>query len=235
MKSLVTHFSAKTRKRVEESSMSVLLGIQILTIFLVAPSIDGHGNHLRWIMDLCLALAALVSVFSVTNGVLQKIAILSFSLCVAGLAIGPQFTDTHHGPLVASLSGFVFCGNVIWIAALKVFDTNTSTLHRIRGAIIMYLNMSLLFALIESMVVAYVPGAYSGLPATPDNTIGTMIYFSMATLTTIGYGDIVPVHPVARSLATLEAMIGQFYMGTLIAALVGIHVSRRQQKHETSR
>lgn len=51
-----------------------------------------------------------------------------------------------------------------------------------------------------------------------------MRYFSFETLTTLGYGDIVPRSPVARMLATLEAVMGQIYLTVLIARLVGLHI-----------
>jgi hypothetical protein len=52
-----------------------------------------------------------------------------------------------------------------------------------------------------------------------------LIYFSFVTLTTIGYGDIVPLHPYARGLANLEAVIGQLYPATLLARLVTLEIT----------
>ena len=48
------------------------------------------------------------------------------------------------------------------------------------------------------------------------------VYFSLVTLTTLGYGDIIPVHPIARSLAVCEGFVGQLYPAILIAGLVGM-------------
>ncbi len=52
-----------------------------------------------------------------------------------------------------------------------------------------------------------------------------MRYFSFETLTTLGYGDIVPRSPAARMLATIEAVMGQIYLTVLIARLVGLHIA----------
>jgi hypothetical protein len=51
-----------------------------------------------------------------------------------------------------------------------------------------------------------------------------LVYFSFVTLTSVGYGDIVPVHPVARSLCNLESIIGQLYPATLLARLVTLEL-----------
>jgi voltage-gated potassium channel Kch len=52
-------------------------------------------------------------------------------------------------------------------------------------------------------------------------------YFGFATLTTVGYGDIVPRTEVARGVATLEAVAGQLYLAVLVARLISLHVSRK--------
>ena len=63
-----------------------------------------------------------------------------------------------------------------------------------------------------------------------DTSVGDkLLYFSFTTLTTVGYGDIVPVHPFARSLANLEAIMGQLYPATLLARVVTLSVAARRQ------
>jgi hypothetical protein len=57
-----------------------------------------------------------------------------------------------------------------------------------------------------------------------------LIYLSFVTLTSVGYGDIVPVHPVARSLTNIETIIGQLYPATLLARLVTLEVKWRHNK-----
>jgi hypothetical protein len=55
-----------------------------------------------------------------------------------------------------------------------------------------------------------------------------LIYFSFVTLTSTGYGDIVPVDPVARSLCNVEMIIGQLYPATLLARLVTLELADRR-------
>jgi hypothetical protein len=52
-----------------------------------------------------------------------------------------------------------------------------------------------------------------------------VLYFSFVTLTTLGYGDVVPTSPVTRTLASLEAITGQLYLTVLVARLVGLHIA----------
>ena len=77
-------------------------------------------------------------------------------------------------------------------------------------------------------LVLLVPDPLSNLGTLQGNFgIGNLIYFSFVTLTTIGYGDVVPLHPYARGLANVEAIIGQLYPATLLARLVTLELAVR--------
>ena len=74
------------------------------------------------------------------------------------------------------------------------------------------------------------PAAFASFPAAADDLgeFATMLYFSLTTLTTTGYGDIVPVDLFARSLANLEAVIGPFYLAITVARLVTLELEGRR-------
>jgi hypothetical protein len=69
------------------------------------------------------------------------------------------------------------------------------------------------------------PGSFSFAEAS-DQDVGSLLYYSFITLATVGYGDIVPLTSPARSLAALEAIMGQLYLAVTIARLVGVHASQ---------
>ena len=75
------------------------------------------------------------------------------------------------------------------------------------------------------MLYLFEPSAFYFDPATQSGEppISELIYFSFTTLTTLGVGDILPVHPMARSLTTLEALVGQLYPAVLLARLVTLY------------
>jgi len=98
------------------------------------------------------------------------------------------------------------------------------------GAILLYLTISVIFVSAYCFVDLLVPQAFTGLGELRDNlaVAGNLIYFSFVTMTSVGYGDIVPVHPYARSLANIEAIIGQLYPATLLARLVTLEIENRK-------
>jgi hypothetical protein len=105
---------------------------------------------------------------------------------------------------------------------VQVFSRGIINGHRIRGAVAVYLLVGLSWAWIYRLSLLLAPGAIV-VANSPDQNLlaGThLVYFSFTTLTTVGYGDIVPVHAIVRSLANLEALIGQLYPVILIGRLI---------------
>jgi hypothetical protein len=114
------------------------------------------------------------------------------------------------------------------VVSRAVFGPGKVTFHRILGGVLLYLTFGLTFVALYGVVSLNVPEAFKGLEPLRTNYFaiaGNLIYFSFVTLTTVGYGDIVPVHPYARGLANLEAVIGQLYPATLLARLVTLELT----------
>jgi hypothetical protein len=113
------------------------------------------------------------------------------------------------------------------VVARAVFAPGKITYHRIVGAVFLYLNIGLIFVALFGFEALLFPKAFTGLGSLQGTfaITGDLIYFSFVTLTTTGYGDIVPIHPYARSLTNVEAIIGQVYPATLLARLVTLQIA----------
>ena len=99
------------------------------------------------------------------------------------------------------------------------------TTRRIEGAIAVYLLLGFTWAQAYELVALWHPGAFAG--AVDGRGSLPWAYYSFVTLTTMGYGDIMPVHPLARALAVLEALTGQLYLTILLARLVSLELRSR--------
>ncbi len=114
------------------------------------------------------------------------------------------------------------------IVARAVFRQGRVTYHRIVGAVLLYLLVAVGFATLFTFVGLSIPDAFKGVSFKDDAALASeLFYLSFTTLTSTGYGDIVPVHPVARSLCNIEAVIGQLYPATLLARLVTLQLRDR--------
>ena len=116
------------------------------------------------------------------------------------------------------------------VVARAVFGPGRVTYHRIVGAVLLYLIIGLVFVALFGFVALSVPNAFINLETLKGDfaIAGNLIYFSFVTLTTTGYGDIAPLHPYARSLANIEAIIGQIYPATLLARLVTLELAHER-------
>ena len=119
-----------------------------------------------------------------------------------------------------------------FLVARQVFgNPGRMNWHRVVGAVAIWLLAGVAFTQAYRLVAMHVPVAFlvQGAAAGYDAIVASLNYFSLVTLSSVGYGDIVPVHPVARGLANLEAILGVMYPVVVISWLVSLEVeaSRR--------
>src|SRR5208337_1410535 len=128
----------------------------------------------------------------------------------------------------------IYLGILLAVVIAQVFRDGPVTAHRIRGAIVIYLLLGVMWAFTYQVVALTIPQAFrlpEGLIAgEPDALRRELTYFSVVTLTTTGYGDITAVHPVARTLVMLEALVGQLYPAIVLAWLVSLAIMHRKEK-----
>ncbi len=94
----------------------------------------------------------------------------------------------------------------------------------------LYLTIGVTFVALYTFLGLLIPDAFSGMSFKDTPTLAsTLIYFSFGTLTTAGAGDITPLHPIARSLTNVEAMIGQLYPATLLARIVTLEIEGEEK------
>jgi hypothetical protein len=125
-----------------------------------------------------------------------------------------------------------FCAMSLLIALRQVLLTDDIDRNRLVGAVCVYLLLGFMFGLIHILIAWLLPGSYTGIGSPETDGEGVRyIYYSFVTLTTLGYGDITPVRPLAGAVAYIEAVFGVFYVAILVGALVALLLSRRPEKN----
>src|SRR4029079_18408799 len=121
-----------------------------------------------------------------------------------------------HLYLVAS-AWLILAMTLGWVVARAVFGPGRVDVHRIIGSVLLYLLIALTFSALFIFAGLSLPNAFSGLVIEDSHTLSSsLFYFSFVTLTSTGYGDIYPIHPIARSLCNVETILGQLYPATLL-------------------
>ena len=134
-----------------------------------------------------------------------------------------------HYLSLASL--FTFLLLAIVSASRQVVWGVEMTANRLFGAICVYLLLGVLWAIMYDTLNSVVAGSFSGaVRAGASDWSVEWIYYSFVTLTTLGYGDILPVSATARVLAYSEAIFGVFYMAMLVSVLVSAYAAENQKQ-----
>jgi hypothetical protein len=220
------------QERYGDPLLTVLTVVFMIFLFVVAPmqAAGVPGVHLFGIL---FGLVLIAAVYIVSGSRLA----LAFVLAAEGLIvlatvfrqIRPSALDIVLDAVAWLIAGMTLCV----IVAYAVFARGRINYHRVIGAILLYLSIGLVFAALFCLVATVQLGAFTGISMSHDDlaVASNVIYFSFVTLTSVGYGDIVPLHPYARGLANVEAIIGQLYPATLLARLVTLELEggRRSQ------
>lgn len=155
---------------------------------------------------------------------------LGMLLAAAGIVLNVATASIESQLL--SFSSFIAIFGFLTVAVIYTFRQialgTKITFNRLVGAICVYLLFGMIWAFTYTLVEAWFPGSFRGIESTMDRGWDSeWLYFSFVTMTTLGYGDISPVLPLARALAYLQAVFGQFYIAMLVAGLVGGYLARR--------
>jgi len=217
-------------KLAREPGLTVLVIVEAVLIFLVIP-LTGMGVLPDLVLP-AMFVVLLLAILAVTWH--SRVATIAVLIAVILSPVGTFFWREDPTPLTVWLSAggrFLAIATVSLVIAGVVFGSGRVTFHRVQGAVVLYLNFGLMFFIIYRLLDTLLPNAFSGLPP-PGKDFGSgaaLLYFSFSTLTTLGYGDILPVHPLARNIANLEAIIGQLYPATLLARLVSLEIMHRRE------
>lgn len=132
-----------------------------------------------------------------------------------------------------AISSLMFTAILAGVVLAQVLREGRITIHRIVGSATAYLLLGLTWGEIYHLLAVSVPKAFTS-SVFPSVGQSELYYFSIVTLTTLGYGDITPVHPLARSLVSLEAFTGQLFPAILIARLVSMELLDRGSGQQNS-
>jgi len=217
------------RKPLKQKYRQLLL--VLIATFLISPFLKaGIGNILSVLLLLytiiliirSLALPKLLFLIYVA------IALIAFSLEVsASLGWVPSFNLTFA--LFSQAIFALYLGGAAYWIGRDILTSSKVTPDMVRGGISVYLLIGFVWALFYGMVATLDANAFSQ-PLDIQHSYLKALHFSFTTLTTLGYGDIVPISDIALVLTNLEAIIGQMYPAIFIAILVGGYLSRRSEQ-----
>jgi hypothetical protein len=210
----------------------IFLLLSMVLLFVLFPFVPEEVIGVNF-LDIFFSIILLSGLYAVSHRKSLFYLALFFAFTAFGAGILIYFVTAPVIPLIRYISYIFFFFLVILAFLSHLLRAEKVTADIIYGSICIYLLLGMMWAMIYSVLEIFQPGSF----LSAMESIGTgsseffnrssfrsLIYYSFVTLTTLGYGDIVPSTPPARMFSILESITGQLYIAILIARLVGLHI-----------
>ena len=200
-----------------------------LVLFIVGTAALPESGPARFLEFALLALTLVVALLELRVDGQSRLVPIVLASGVIFVTVADHVIRLRHLPVIASILVAIFAGAVVGLAYTLVMRPDRSVSDRIVGAVCVYLLIGLAWASLFETLDFVAPGSFRFPADTAWATPGTARYryFSFVTLATLGYGDVTPQTTLAGTLAALEAVTGQLYIGITVARLVALSLADR--------
>jgi hypothetical protein len=149
----------------------------------------------------------------------QRNALVAATLAVLATATVAAFGGVRAASALVGALSALLIGMAIAAIAATLYRRSSVDISTVLGALCIYLLFALFFAGLHQFFGAFFTPYLNGTGSPPS--AADVLYFSVITLTTVGFGDITPASEVARSVTVTEALVGQLYLVSVVAGVVG--------------
>ncbi|TOB95450.1 transporter [Vibrio parahaemolyticus] len=154
-----------------------------------------------------------------------------FGVWVLVIVIKTVFNIREMNVVMLALTFAFFFGTFKSIARQILFTGHVNS-NKVIGSVALFLLLGLMWAIAYLILLEFSPEAFTGMEAISwGQNFSNAAYFSFVTLTTLGYGDISPLTPLAQVVVYLEAITGVFYMAIVVSSLVSSNIDHQVNKN----
>ncbi|NOQ46961.1 MAG: Ion channel protein [Desulfobulbaceae bacterium] len=224
----------KKKSTIEGHSFRNLLFF--LLLYIVGSPFLAPYASLAILAHLSLSIAMFVAIYTVQKQHKQRSFAMALFLPLLVLYWLGIYDIIHFTRFGSYLLIAVYLGLLVYSYILQIARFHRVSINVLYATFCLYLIIGLFWGALYTLLNELSPGAYSGtlLDNVQDSSLHIFNYFSVVTLTTLGYGDITPQTAGAASLCQMEAIVGQFFTAVLVAWLVGMYMSDRQDERSKS-
>ena len=208
----------------------------LLSLLLINPTInDLLGYSSNFLTSVTFSSCMIIGIWSLHGSkTLFRLALVLIAISTTLSILNPLYPQLPL-EMFNMLVVLIFCiMSAIFILAEITADLKVDA-NRVVGGICLYLLIGLVFGIAYTILEALLPGSFSKMPEQAQSMNSELIYYSYVTLTSVGYGDFVPLRPLVRTIAYLEAIIGVFYMAIMIGSMIGLLLNRAGSQTKDSK
>jgi hypothetical protein len=210
----------------------LFLLVSMLLFFVIRPFLEGYVA-IGTLLELFFTFILFSAVYAVSERKIHFVIALFIAICEAVIGWWPNVENIPSLLIMRNTLLILFFFYISILVFVHVFSQDEVTPDVIMGAVCIYVFLGLMWGFAYALLERLQPGSFLvGQEGVGDES--EFIYYSFVTQTTLGYGEITPLTRPARSLAVVEAVIGQLYLAITIARLVGIHIAERSQRRPNS-
>ena len=212
-------------------ALTALLFSLLIYIFFLYPL--GQVGSFRPLTTLFFSLILISGAIMVSRNRIFRMLVFSWGILTFIFLWGRHLFPHQTLIFVANCLGLFFLVLLTSLILGQALREGSTTYHRIMGAVAAYLLIGMIWSEAYYLITLWIPRAFiiqgSSIPGGGESLQSQLFYFSFVTLTTLGYGDIVAIHPIARMLVIVEGVVGMLFPVILIARLVSLHVQSKQK------
>jgi hypothetical protein len=211
-----------------ERSLRALLIYMSISLFVWIPLAD-YAN--QWwsflISDTLFNLIILAGVFSVLTRWKKQLLFIAIALLTSLLRIVSFLTQLEWAQLASYIFAILFMIHLANMVLQHIFKDGPVNFYRIQGSIVVFMIVGIVYAWLYTLLETLHPGSFTITEASQSykDLFSHFLYFSFATMTTLGFGDMIPTRSLAKSLVVFQWMIGLLYPVIMIARLVSMEVA----------
>jgi len=203
------------------SIWSTILVISVFFSVFILPVLPVEWH--RWLFRVAYSIIYVSAIFSLENRSKNLLILFAVNFSIEWIS-GILNLDLLND--ISRSVDVVFFTVIIIMLIKQIATSRNVTPGVILDSITGYLLLGLIYSIFVTLIIKNIPESYSNIQVDQVNSavqvnVSAPLYYSFVTIASLGYGDICPTKPISRSLATIIAVSGQFYMATIVALLVG--------------
>ena len=196
--------------------------VSLVILLILTPVVEVAGLQGK-LLTLLFSLVLIAAVHVASRNRAQRVTAVALAIPWLVVSWAELFTDIPQSDIPEGVLLSCLLYFTMFVVTARMVTYKTADFDALCGGVALYLLIGISWAVSYRLIETIAPGSFATTQPQATEFFSRYLYFSFTTMTTLGYGDIAPVNPVAQIWAVLEAIAGLFYIALLISRLIALY------------